>query len=68
MLKFKCVIMRVVINFGSNGKCPCSDKAFIVLPITYRYFFNKKYCLQILSLPFLTHTRNVYISNGDEQF
>jgi len=25
MLKFKCVIMRVVVNFDSNGKCPCSD-------------------------------------------
>jgi hypothetical protein len=52
MLKFKCVIMRVVVNFDSNGKCPCSDKAFIVLLITYWYFFNKKYCLQILKLVF----------------
>jgi len=27
MLKFKCVIMQVVVNFDNNGKCPCSDKA-----------------------------------------
>lgn len=44
--KSKCV-MRVVVNFDSNGKCPYSDKAFIVLLITYRYFSIKKYCLKI---------------------
>jgi len=70
MLKCKCVIMRVVDNFVSDGKCPCSDKAFIVLLITYLYFFNKKYCLKILGLSFFfTYNLNVYIfSNGNEQF
>ena len=70
MLKFKCVIMSVVDNFDSDWKCPCSDKAFIVLLITYWYFFNKMYCLHILSQPFFfTYNLYVYIfSNGNGQF